>query len=61
MLLVLIVAVAVALWNVFGNTVTGKLLDATDQFDKNVATKAATKANIGTGATTTAKSVYDKM
>ena len=37
-LLVLIVAVAVALWNVFGNTVTGKLSDATDAFEKNVGT-----------------------
>ena len=59
-LLVLIVAVAVALWNVFGNTVTGKLLDATTTFDSNVGTAKATKANIAGGSTTKAATIYQK-
>jgi Flp pilus assembly pilin Flp len=45
-LLVLIVAIAVALWNVFGNSMTSKLKSATDAFDTNVST--GTKASIGT-------------
>ena len=59
-LLVLIVAVAVALWNVFGNTVTGKLLDATKTFDSNVGTAKATKSDIQGGGTTKAETIYQK-
>lgn len=59
-LLVLIVAVAVALWNVFGNTVTGKLLDATGTFESNVGTEKATKTTVGAGSTTKAADMYQK-
>jgi Flp pilus assembly pilin Flp len=59
-LLVLIVAVAVALWNVFGNTVTGKLQEATTQFDNNVGTTKATTGSTVGAATTKASTVYTK-
>lgn len=61
-LLVLIVAVAVALWNVFGNTVTGKLLDATTTFDNNVQTgKSGKQEKIGAGSTTATTNAYSKQ
>jgi Flp pilus assembly pilin Flp len=60
-LLVLIVAVAVALWNVFGNTVTGKLSDATKTFDNNVQTgKNGTQENITSG-NSAAATTYTKF
>lgn len=37
-LLVLIVAIAVALWNVFGNLLVGKLSAAATEFDQEVVT-----------------------
>jgi Flp pilus assembly pilin Flp len=40
-LLVLIVAIAVALWNVFGNLLVTKLSAAATEFDQEVVTKAA--------------------
>jgi Flp pilus assembly pilin Flp len=49
-LLVLIVAIAVALWNVFGNSMTSKLQSATNAFDGNVQTgKKAEKGVVGAG------------
>jgi Flp pilus assembly pilin Flp len=59
-LLVLIVAIAVALWNVFGNTVTGKLSDATKAFDANVSTDAAKKAVINANGVT-ADTAYSRQ
>lgn len=40
-LLVLIVAIAVALWNVFGNLLVTKLSAAATEFDQEVVTSAA--------------------
>jgi len=53
-LLVLIVAIAVALWNVFGNLLVTKLSAAATEFDQEVVTSAS-GSNEGTdtaGATT---------
>jgi Flp pilus assembly pilin Flp len=48
-LLVLIVAIAVAVWNVFGNSLTEKLTDAATQFDKEVVTnKVGTSTTVDT-------------
>lgn len=47
-LLVLIVVMSVALWNVFGNTVADKLLNSAIEFDSEVQTNVA-----GTGETAT--------
>lgn len=50
-LLVLIVAIAVAIWNLFGNSVTGKLQTAAKEFDEEVVTKKG-------GTATTVDSKY---
>ena len=47
-LLVLIVVMAVALWNVFGNTLSDKLLESATEFDQEVSTDVQ-----GTEETTT--------
>jgi Flp pilus assembly pilin Flp len=49
-LLVLIVAVAVAMWNVFGQQVTGKLNAAATQFNQEVQTTKSGKAEAATGS-----------
>ena len=59
-LLVLIVAVAVALWNVFGNTVTGKLSDATEAFEKNIGTTKSSSQTKINAATNTADKAYTR-
>lgn len=46
-LLVLIVAMAVALWNMFGTTLTSKLIAATKAFDTVVVTKQSETNDVG--------------
>jgi len=49
-LLVLIVAIAVAVWNLFGQSLVGKLTAAAVEFDSEVQTKKEGSAEEGTSA-----------